>query len=234
MKVVRRDVDRLVLDSDSRALDRLLLAVAIAMAAVAATRYLQLAHPFGNESFQGAAAAGLLALVGFVGVFERSRFEFNRASGDFHWRQRRAFWERSGKIALSAIRHVVIQNPIGAVTRTPPLGPGVRSRRICVITDGREEIPLGISYVPDPDSRLLELAGEIRTFLGMHAADVIDESVRAAALAGDTIGAVRLLRQERGLSLSDAEERIHELLQEPGGADSSREGVSSQQPFGFR
>jgi hypothetical protein len=100
---------------------------------------------------------------------------------------------------------VLVERPIG--------DDGAPSRRIVLRRTAGESIPMTVGYRPDADGAVLHIANRIRTLLG-HDIDATHMSnVRALIAAGETIDAIRILREEEGLSLTDAKRRIDELTE---------------------
>jgi ribosomal protein L7/L12 len=57
----------------------------------------------------------------------------------------------------------------------------------------------------------LQIAGRIRVLLGHNADATHLHNVRALIAAGKAIDAIRILREEEGLSLLDAKRRVEEI-----------------------
>jgi ribosomal protein L7/L12 len=73
-----------------------------------------------------------------------------------------------------------------------------------------------VGYRPDADGSVLHIASRIRALLG-HESDATHLSnVRALIAAGKIVDAIRVLREEDGLSLVDAKRRVEELTQSNG------------------
>jgi hypothetical protein len=149
-------------------------------------------------------AAGTCLLVAII-LLERARFEFASGTRVATWRRRWALRHDSGSIPFGSIQRVLVERPIG--------DDGTPSRRIVLKTMTGEEIPVTVGYRPDADGAVLHIANRIRVLLG-HDSDATHMlNVRALIAAGKTIDAIRLLREEEGLSLTDAKRRIEELAQ---------------------
>jgi ribosomal protein L7/L12 len=74
-----------------------------------------------------------------------------------------------------------------------------------------EDLPVTVGYRPDGDGSVLHIASRIRALLGHDSDETHLHNVRALIAAGKTIDAIRVLREEEGLSLVDAKRRVEEL-----------------------
>lgn len=153
----------------------------------------------------GAAGTCLLVAVVFL---ERAWFEFAPARRIVAWRRRWALRERSGTTPFKAIQSVLVERPIG--------DEGTPSRRIVLKTMDGDDIPITVGYRPDADGAVLHIASRIRALLGHQESGGHMHTVQALIAAGKTIDAIRVLREEEGLSLLDAKRRIEELIQSRG------------------
>jgi hypothetical protein len=153
MKVVDRSSARLVVETGDRAFPEVLVALALGCAAVAAVMLFALPDAWRLDSFQGVACAAALFLAGFVALFERATFVFDRATRTLTWRRRRAFSAASGSMPFRHIREVVLQTAIGNAINP--------KRRIALLlADG--ELPLSVGYAPDVSGAARALADAIR------------------------------------------------------------------------
>jgi hypothetical protein len=150
----------------------------------------------------GAAATCLLVAIVFL---ERVWFQFAPATRIVTWRRRWALRHHSGTIPFNSIQSVLVERPIG--------DDGTPSRRILLKTASGEDIPITVGYRPDADGEVLHIASRIRALLGHDSGATHMDNVRALIAAGKTIDAIRVLREEEGLSLLDAKRRIDELTQ---------------------
>ena len=153
----------------------------------------------------GAAGTCLLVAVVFL---ERAWFEFAPARRIVAWRRRWALRERSGTTPFKAIQSVLVERPIG--------DEGTPSRRIVLKTMDGDDIPITVGYRPDADGAVLRIASRIRALLGRQESEGHMHTVQALIAAGKTIEAIRVLREEEGLSLLDAKRRVEESIQSRG------------------
>ena len=153
----------------------------------------------------GAAGTCLLVAVVFL---ERAWFEFAPSTRIVTWRRRWALRERSGTTPFKAIQSVLVERPIG--------DEGTPSRRIVLKTMGGDDIPITVGYRPDADGAVLHIANRIRALLGHESGATHLHNVQVLIAAGKTIEAIRVLREEEGLSLVEAKRRVEELTQSRG------------------
>ena len=149
-------------------------------------------------------AAGTCLLVAIV-FLERAWFQFALATRIVTWRRRWALRQRSGSIPFGAVQSVLVERPIG--------DDGTPSRRIVLKTIAGEDIPMTVGYRPDADGAVVHIASRIRVILGHDSRATHVDNVLTLMAAGKTIDAIRILREEEGLSLLDAKRRIEELTQ---------------------
>ena len=149
-------------------------------------------------------AAGTCLLVATV-FFERAWFQFAPATRIVTWRRQWALRQRSGSMPFGSVQSVLAERPMG--------DDGTPSRRIVLKTIAGDDIPMTVGYRPDADGAVLHIAGRIRVLLGHGSGATHLDNVRALIAAGKTIDAIRILREEAGLSLLVAKRRIEELTQ---------------------
>ena len=88
---------------------------------------------------------------------------------------------------------------------------GPPSRRIVVRTTDGAVIPLTVGYRPDPDGEVLKTVDRIRVFLWQYTERAPMQEAERLASSGRKIDAIRVLREEQGLSLTEAKQRVDEL-----------------------
>jgi len=195
-----------VVSYDSLRLTRFMLTATVLLLAVAG--YDSFVGARGTERLVGLlGAAATCLLVGIV-FLERSWFQFAPATRLVTWGRGWALRQRAGTIPFNSIQSVLVERPIG--------DDGTPSRRIVLKTVAGEDIPVTVGYRPDADGAVLHIASRIRELLG-HDSDATHlPNVRALIAAGKTIDAIRVLREEEGLSLVEAKRRVEELIQSNG------------------
>jgi len=205
MTIDERDDGTIIVTYDSTRLTWLMLAGAAVCLIVAG--YDVSAGARGTDRVLGLfGAAGTCLLVAVV-FLERAWFEFAPATRIVTWRRRWALRERSGTTPFKAIQSVLVERPIG--------DEGTPSRRIVLKTMDGDDIPITVGYRPDADGAVLRIASRIRALLGQESGGHM-HTVQALIAAGQTIDAIRVLREEEGLSLLDAKRRVEELTQSRG------------------
>ena len=203
MTIEERHDGTILVTYDSTRLTWLMLAVGGLCLATAG--YDVFTGPRGTErlaSLLGAAGTCLLVAIVFL---ERAWFQFAPATHIVMWRRRWALRRRSGSIPFGSVHSVIVERPIG--------DDGTPSRRIVLRTIAGEDIPMTVGYRPDADGAVLHIASRIRALLGHDSGATHMHNVQALIAAGKTIDAIRILREEEGLSLLDAKRRIEELTQ---------------------
>jgi len=159
MKIADQTSDRLIVEAGDPAFARILLALALVCACVTAVMFFVVPQAWRAESFQGVALAAVLFVIGYLAVFERATFIFDRAARTLTWRRRRAFATRSGLVPFQQIREVVLQTSMSAGVVNP-------KRRVALLLLG-EELPLSVGYAPDVSGSAHALAETIRKVLGI-------------------------------------------------------------------
>jgi len=203
MTIEERDDGTILVTYDSTRLTWLMLAVGGVCLATAG--YDVFIGSRGTDRLAGLlGAAGTCLLVAIV-FLERAWFQFALATRIVTWRRRWALRQRSGSIPFGAVQSVLVERPIG--------DDGTPSRRIVLKTIAGEDIPMTVGYRPDADGAVVHIASRIRVILGHDSRATHVDNVLALMAAGKTIDAIRILREEEGLSLLDAKRRIEELTQ---------------------
>jgi hypothetical protein len=193
--------DGAIVTYDSTGLTKLALAAAAVFIAVAG--YDVVVGARGTERLVGLFGAATTCFLVAIVLLERVRFHFSPDSRTLTWRRRWAWQERSGSVSFGSIQSVLVERPIG--------DHGTPSRRIVLKTTSGEEIPITVGYRPDGDGKVLQIASRIRALLGHDTGPTHLHNVKALIAAGKTIDAIRVLREEEGLSLVDAKRRIEEM-----------------------
>ena len=201
-KIIQQSDNRLVIETDALPLARLFLIGGIVCAVIAALKFFVQHHPTSNESFQGLIGVTAMCVIAFLALYEQSVFVFDRARRLVQWQRRRAFGKKSGEARFEEIQAVIAQRPIG--------DDGTPSRRVALLTTKRE-LPLSVAYAPDTDDACVRLAEQIREFIGQPSQPDLTAGVRASISQGQVIEAIRLLREEKQLSLAEAKQFIDEM-----------------------
>jgi hypothetical protein len=186
---------------DASALTNLMLVAAALFLGVAGYDYFIGAR--GTERLIGLLASAATLLLVALLFFESSLFQFSRATRRLTWRRRWALRRRSGSLAFDDIMAVQAERPMG--------DDGTPSRRIVLRTRDGATIPITVGYQPDADGAVLEIANRLHGLLGQSPEQNRTQIVRTLVEAGKTIEAIRVLREEAGLSLTAAKQHVDEL-----------------------
>lgn len=201
MKIEEPVDGTLVVTYDSRALTRLMLVFTAVFLGVAL--YDVFVGPRGPARLIGLLGAAATCLLVAVVFLETAWFEFVRGTRTITWRRRWALQRRSGSLSFAAVQSVHAERPMG--------DDGTPSRRIVVRTTDGAVIPLTVGYRPDPDGEVLKTVDRIRVFLGQYTERAPMQEAERLASSGRKIDAIRVLREEQGLSLTEAKQRVDEL-----------------------
>ena len=193
--------DKLVVIASGGIFERLWLGCAVIFSVVALYKWFYHRDAFSQEGFQGSVGAAAVGLLGFVAMYERNLFTFDRGRRRvLIWSRKRLWSSKSGEVAFDDILLVSAKSPIGD-DRTAPM------RRIAVHTR-TGEIPITVTYTAELYQEQLKLAGRISEFIGKPSGDRLMDTVRDSVRQGKLTEAVRLLRQERNMSLDDAKKLV--------------------------
>ena len=201
MTIEERHDGTVLVTYDSTRLTWLMLAVGGLCLATAG--YDVFIGPRGTDHLAGLLGAASTCLLVAIVFLERAWFQFAPATRIVTWRRRWALRQRSGSIPFGSVQSVLVERPIG--------DDGTPSRRIVLKTIAGEDIPMTVGYRPDADGAVLHIADRIRVLLGHDSGATHMHNVRALIAAGKTIDAIRILREEEGLSLVDAKRRVEDI-----------------------
>lgn len=198
-KITKDDADALVIEVSSR------MAVGCGLAALFFTFYpvsqRLLQTPLSEDRLigfiGGAVTCGLIYLV----LYEKVRFVFDSKTRLLTWRRRRSLSSRQGTVPFAMIDRVVLRSCIGNSRYAP------KERVVLLTREG--ELPLSIAYEHDEMNQIL--ADGIRRRLGMALEDLVTDSVQLLVERGETIEAIRLLREKQGLSLTEAKGQVDRM-----------------------
>jgi hypothetical protein len=193
MQVTSENKDRLVITNNSTGWSRLFAVVGLFCLLAGVWQFYQ--RGASSEQFGGAMAGLATCVLGALALYERSHFVVDAKSRLIEWRRRRAFRERRGCLRFDQVRQVIAQSPLG--------DEGTPSRRVVFQIEGGE-LPVTIAFLPDPNDVIIGLALKVRSMIGARDDEPISGNVTALAAAGRDLEAIKALRAERGLSLTDA------------------------------
>ncbi len=198
-KIIKDDTDELVIEVSSR------LAKGSGFAAlflVAFPLVQFLLHKRMDEErligfIGGAVTSGLVYLV----AYESSLFAFDSRTRLLTWRRKRSLSKKQGTLPFGRIEQVILESAIGNTKYSP-------KHRVMLRT-GEGELPLSIDYEHNEINQTL--AERIRSRLGLSPESLVIDSVQSLVERGLTIDAIRLLREKRGLSLTEAKSLIAQM-----------------------
>jgi hypothetical protein len=194
----------IVVSYNSSALTKLMLVFATLFLGVAG--YDVILGERGPERLIGLVASSLTCFLVAIVFLEIAWFQFARDTGMVTWHRRWALRRREGSLPFTSIEAVIVERPMG--------DDGTPSRRIALRTIDGKAIPITMGYRADGDGAVLKIADRIRSLLG-HSGDTHQENVRQLIASGKTIDAIRVLREEEGLNLLEAKQRVDELSRRP-------------------
>ena len=201
MKVQEPAADTMVISYDSWALTRLMFVFAVLFLGIAG--YDVFIGARGTDRLIGLLAAAGTCLAVAIIFLENASFEFVRTTQTITWRRRWALRQRSGTIPFAAVQSVHAERPLG--------DDGTPSRRVIFRTTDGSEIPLTVGYQPDPNGEVLKIAERIRVVLGHSSEQAPMQEVERLVSSGKKLEAIRVLREEQDLSLTEAKQRVDEL-----------------------
>ncbi len=194
--------DELVVSATGDIFERIFLCVALFFTGLALYEWMRYHGAIHEERFKGILGAACVGWIGIISLYERSRFVFDRSRRVLTWSRRKLWGSKAGQVPFDAITRISANSPIGD-DRTAPM------RRVAVHT-ATEQIPVTATYTAELYEEQLKLAERISVFVGKPSHDFLMEMVRASAREGRMTEAIRLLRQERKMSLEEAKKIAEE------------------------
>ena len=197
---ILKDSEREFIVEENSVLLRGMLVVAVLCLLGSAALYFGQENP-DMQKVKGLLFTSVFFAVFFVIFYEKSVFIFDRTGQWLRWKRYRLFRHRSGQLSFGQIESVLLQTQIGNSQGKP-------SRRV-VIQTHEGELPLTITY--DASDENETIAARIRELLKQSPETLVSDSVEALVLQGRVIDAVRFLRAEENLSLTEAKARVEEI-----------------------
>jgi ribosomal protein L7/L12 len=200
MKVRKSEDGSTEVLNDSRFLARFFLAGCLIFSARAI--YHILVGTTANESFSGSIGAAGFFFVAYLAIYEDSRFSFDKSRRTVIWQRRTLFSRKSGVVPFSQVDAVLAEalaDSDGSVTR-----------RLALRTKNGV-IPFSRAYTGDPDGEMIRVAADLNGLFGHQPAAEVKSAIEEMLDAGREIDAVRMIRAERGTSLSMAREEVTRL-----------------------
>jgi hypothetical protein len=154
-------------------------------------------HSHNYERMQGLAGA-IFTCMTFLAVYERSDFRFDARRNRLSWSRRIGPFNSSDELALDQIQSVLMETAMGQSRYYP--------KHRLVLRTATGAIPIRRSYQRD-DMQSVVL-GQIRDYLRMPPDPGRTDTVLALIDAHRDVEAIKLLRETRGLSLTDAHTEV--------------------------
>jgi ribosomal protein L7/L12 len=82
---------------------------------------------------------------------------------------------------------------------------------VTLLTTGGDNIPMTVGYRPDADDTIVRIAARIRAVLGRETKSTHLDAARALIAAGRSVEAVKLVRENEGLTLTEAKRRVERI-----------------------
>jgi hypothetical protein len=150
------------------------------------------------------AGAATCALTGIM-ILEQARIQVNPRTRTIVWARRWGFGRRSGSLSFDDVKSIGAERPLG--------DDGLASRRIVLRTRDGGTIPFTVGYRVDANGDVLRVVEQIRQMVGggdRKPSDVLQSLIDA----GQTIEAVKFLRETRGLSITEAKSEVDVLKEQ--------------------
>ncbi len=192
---------RVILSYDGTGTARLLFLLAVAFLGVAA--YARFLERGADDRMIGSLAGFAICAIAGLALVERSRFDFDPRGCVITWRRRWGWSVREGTMAFDRVRAVAVQTPIG--------DHGVPSRRLALVLIEGGEIPLTVGYRSDVADEFPALAERVRGVLGLEQQIGLAGYLQQLVNAGQTLEAIKLIRERDDVSLEEAKHRLDEL-----------------------
>lgn len=185
------DDGSLLLTYDSSGFSAALFVLAAILIATAGYDYF--IGPRGTDRLIG--LVGGVATCGISGlmVLERVRVRVDSRNRTIDWTRRWGLRRRSGMLSFDDVTAVTTERPLG--------DDGTPSRRIVVTTRDNRTVPFTVGYHSDAAGELMQLADRVRDMIGPGGQS---DHLQSLVDAGRILDAIKLVRETRGLSLTDA------------------------------
>lgn len=199
MKVSKDNNEQLVVESKPGLLGWFLLVWAFAMLFFLIKSYFEI--PRNIKDIFGAGTGGLFVFLAYMVFYEKTVFNFNKISKQLIWKRRRFLKNTGGIISFHNINNVILQNSSATGSAS--------NVRVALITD-TEQIPLTTAYLGN-DNLCIKIAKKVRQAIKHPDKDLLMDSVKEMIKNGHEIEAIKLLRTENDLSLSEAKKQVENI-----------------------
>jgi hypothetical protein len=190
----------LAVTHDSTLWSKVLFGLALLLMATAAYDYF--VGTWHTNRLIGLLAGVATCALGGVVTLDQARIRVDPRTRTIAWDRRWGFRRRSGALSFDEVTSIGADRPVG--------DDGVPSRRIVLWTRDGRRIPLSAGYQVDANGDVLRTVEQIRRMLGRGDGES-SEFLQSLIDGGRIIDAVKLLRETRGLSISEAKSEIDAL-----------------------
>ena len=155
--------------------------------------------PEDKKNLLGAAFGCIFIISALALFYEQNEFKFNTISRQLSWKRNRVFKKTDGILSFHNIKNVVIQtysNKNSSLSRV-------------VLKTDSEDLPLTISYIGNHGCR--KVTEKLHSLFKFESRDLVMDSVFEMVSKGNEIEAIKLLRNEKEISLTEAKNVVTDL-----------------------
>ena len=155
--------------------------------------------PEDKKNLLGAAFGCIFIISALALFYEQNEFKFNTISRQLSWKRNRFFKKTDGILSFHNIKNVVIQtysNKNSSLSRV-------------VLKTDSEDLPLTISYIGNHGCR--KVTEKLHSLFKFESRDLVMDSVFEMVSKGNEIEAIKLLRNEKEISLTEAKNVVTDL-----------------------
>ena len=155
--------------------------------------------PEDKKNLLGAALGCIFIISALALFYEQNEFKFNPISRQLSWKRNRFYKKTEGMLFFHNIKKVVIQT---YSKKNSTLS------RVVLKTDS-EDLPLTISYIGNHGCR--KVTDKLHSLLEFESRDLVMDSVFEMVSKGKEIEAIKLLRNKKRISLTEAKNIVDDL-----------------------
>ncbi|NIP37649.1 MAG: hypothetical protein GWO07_01135 [Candidatus Dadabacteria bacterium] len=153
------------------------------------------------QNVYGAGGSAIFLFIAYMAFYEKSVFNFNRVSQHLLWNRIRYFKKQSGIVSFLNITSVNLQISTGDDSSP--------DYRVVMKTD-TGDIPITIAYTGNKEL-CYQTIKRISEILTLQSTDLVMRSAGKMVREGRHIDSVKLLTNEKGVSLTEAKNIVDEL-----------------------
>lgn len=201
MRITQPSAHVLLAEENERALPAVLLAGALLCLFLSLRGWIEGER---TEDILGPASGGLMFLFGAWFLYRRSSFRFDKHRETLTWSIERIGWSKKGVWPFASLRTLALVASIRHAN-----GSGATYRLVLSGDEGELCLSLGTH-----DKAALTTAGRrLRIFLDMDPDRLTEDGIAHLLQKKERIAAIKMLRQEKGLSLTDAKREAERMTQ---------------------